>query len=318
MWAIQYHRYGDPSVLQRDEVCLPSLRPGEVLIETVSSGVSDIDLMYRSGRLRMHGVGFPKQPGFDVLGVIRDTRSVAVQPGRWVWSVLGLEPSRRRGTAVEYLRVDSSRIGLFPDGYAPEADIGALTLGALTALKSLRAARVVAGQRILVVGAAGAVGTAAIQLARFFDANVDAVAGPAGQDLCRHLGASGVFDHTTVSVDAVQASGAYDAIVVAAGRGKDWLGAARPGGRIVLTRADSWIKTIPSATRGRHRVLDIAAGHSAANLTWLAQRVAEGQLTPAIGKSYDIDDLARAHHEYGHGGTAGARLIRHNHQAGPN
>lgn len=238
MWAVQYRRYGDPSVLQRDEVPLPTLRPGEVLIETVSSGVSDIDLMYRSGRLRMHGVGFPKQPGFDVLGVVRDTRNAAVQPGRWVWSVLGLEPSRRRGTAVEYLRVDSRRIGLFPDGCTPQAEVGALPLGALTALKSLRSARVASGQRILVVGAAGAVGTAAIQLARFFDADVDAVAGPAGLDLCRGLGATRVFDHTTASVDTARRSGSYDAVVVAAGRGKDWLDAARSGGRVVLTRAD--------------------------------------------------------------------------------
>ncbi len=311
MWAVQYRRYGDPSVLQRDEVPLPTLRPGEVLIETVSSGVSDIDLMYRSGRLRMHGVGFPKQPGFDVLGVVRDTRNAAVQPGRWVWSVLGLEPSRRRGTAVEYLRVDSRRIGLFPDGCTPQAEVGALPLGALTALKSLRSARVASGQRILVVGAAGAVGTAAIQLARFFDADVDAVAGPAGLDLCRGLGATRVFDHTTASVDTARRSGSYDAVVVAAGRGKDWLDAARSGGRVVLTRADSWVATIPSAVRSSRCVLGVAAGHSAADLTWLAQRVAEGQLAPTIGKSYDIDDLARAHSEYGHGGTAGARLIRH-------
>ena len=73
MWATQYHRYGDPSVLQKDEVARPTLRRGEVLIETVSSGVSDIDLIYRSGRARAHGMGFPKQPGFDVLGIVRES-----------------------------------------------------------------------------------------------------------------------------------------------------------------------------------------------------------------------------------------------------
>lgn len=312
MWAIQYHRYGDPSVLQRDEVPMPALRRGEVLIETVSSGVSDIDLMYRSGRVRMHGMGFPKQPGFDVLGVIRETRHAAIEPGRWVWSVLGIEPTRRRGTAVEYLRVDPGRVGVFPDGYTPGAEVGALPLGALTALKGLRAAHVAAGQRVLVVGAAGAVGTAAIQLARLFDADVDAVAGTAGQDICHRLGATKVFDHTTASVDAVRRSGAYDAVVVAAGQGKDWLGASRPGGRVVLTRADGWLRTLPSAIRSSRRILAVAAGHSAADLTWLARRVADGQLTPAVGRTYGVDELARAHREYGHGGTAGARLIRHN------
>ena len=75
--------------------------------------------------------------------------------------------------------------------------------------------------------------------------------------------------------------------------------------------SDNWFRTLPSAIRNSRRVVAVAAGHSATDLTWLAQRVADGQLQPAVGRTYDIDDLARAHRDHGHGGTAGARLIMH-------
>ena len=111
MWAVQYHRYGGPSVLRRELVPRPVLRPGEVLLETVAGGVSLIDLLYRSGRVRLHGAGFPKQPGFDALGIVRESRVAGIRPGAWAWTVLGLEPARRRGTAVELLAVEADRLG---------------------------------------------------------------------------------------------------------------------------------------------------------------------------------------------------------------
>ena len=122
MWAIQYHRYGDPSVLETEEVAVRKPKPGEVMVETVSSGVSAIDLMYRSGKLRMHGVGFPKQTGFDVLGIVRESRVPGLEADRWVWAVLDVEPLRRRGTAVQYLTVGSERIGAFPKGFVPPTE----------------------------------------------------------------------------------------------------------------------------------------------------------------------------------------------------
>ncbi|MEZ5089786.1 MAG: hypothetical protein R2719_08685 [Micropruina sp.] len=120
MWAVQYHRYGGPSVLRRELVPRPVLRPGEVLLETVAGGVSLIDLLYRSGRVRLHGAGFPKQPGFDALGIVRESRVAGIRPGAWAWTVLGLEPARRRGTAVELLAVEADRLGVFPDGFVPD------------------------------------------------------------------------------------------------------------------------------------------------------------------------------------------------------
>lgn len=312
MWAMQYHRYGDPSVLRREEIPAPVLRDGEVLVETVSSGVSLVDLMYRSGEIRLHGVGFPKQPGFDALGRVTESRNPAVAAGAWVWTVLGLQPLRRRGTAVELLALDPAHLGVFPSGYTPDPATGCLPLGALTALKSLRdGAQVRSGERVLVVGAGGAVGTAAIQLAQGMGAGVDAVCGRLGLELCSSLGAQRTFDHADAGIRAVQDGHKYDVVLVAAGRGGDWLGAARPGGRVVFTRIDAWARTLPAARRARTRIRSVAAGHGAAELTSLAGQVAAGTLRPVVGAAYTVNDLARAHAEYGRHGTCGARLVTH-------
>lgn len=312
MWAMQYHAYGGPSVLRREEVPPPELKEGEVLVETVSSGISQIDLLYRSGTVRTHGVGFPKQPGFDALGRVRESRNPDLRVGAWVWTVLGLEPTRRRGTQVELLALDASRVAAFPPGFEPGLEVGSLPLGALTALVGLRTAgRLAANERVLVVGGAGAVGVAALQLVRYLGASADAVAGRAGLNVCADLGAERVVDHDAEESRVLGCSRAYDLVLVAAGRGADWLDAARPGGRTVVSRLDSWLVTLPHAVRRRARVRPFAAGHDAAALAWLARRVAEGTLRPVVGATYDVADLARAHAALGQGGTTGARLVVH-------
>lgn len=311
MWAMQYHMYGDPSVLRCEDVAPPMIRDGEVLVETISSGISQIDLLYRAGRVRTHGVGFPKQPGFDALGQVRESRNPDLPVGTWIWTVLGLEPTRRRGTQVELLALDPSRVAPFPAGFEPRPEVGSLALGALTALVGLRTASLRSGERALVVGGAGAVGIAAIQLARHLGAAVDAVSGSAGLDVCAGLGADLVVDHAHPSASAVAASGRYDVVFLAAGRGRDWLGAAGPGGRTVVSRLDSWLVTLPDALRRRAWTRGFAAGHDATDLAWLAGLVADGVLRPVVGRTFAVTDLAQAHATLGSGGTAGARLVLH-------
>ena len=125
------------------------------------------------------------------------------------------------------------------------------------------------GERLLIVGAGGAVGLAAIQLAVALGVETDAVCGARAIELCRGLGATRVFDHATPEAPLEpRRSGDYDAV-------------------------------------------RIAAGHKAAELTELAQLVAAGILRPVVDKTYAVTDLARAHEEFGKGGTAGSRLICH-------
>lgn len=321
MWAVVFHRYGGPGVLEMMEAPVPRLRPGEVLVRTASSGLSAVDLDYRSGAVRPHGLGFPKQTGFDALGQVVDSRSAHVPVGAWVWCVLGLEPLRRRGTAVEYLAIDDTRVGLFPQGWIPPEQLGSLPLGALTALCALRdAARAQPGQRILVVGAGGAVGTAALQLARMRGIEADAVAGASGLEVCAELSAQEVVDrHDSRGMERLR-RGPYDAVILAAGRAEDWIEAVRPAGRMALTRpAAAWPGLCCTSRVLRRRLVlrPVLAGHEADDLTRLASLAARGRLRPVVGRTYGIEDLVRAHAEYGRGGTSGARLIIHRRGAGP-
>lgn len=312
MWAVQYHRYGNPEVMRLEQTEAPTLRTGEVLLETISSGVSGIDALYRSGQLRLHGVGFPKQPGFDALGIIRESRIPGIEPGRWAWTVLGIEPFKTRGTAVQFLSLDAGRLGLFPPGFAPDVDAGALPLGALTAWRALtHSARPQPGDRLLIVGAGGPVGTSLIQLARYLGHEIDAVAGQAALTLCGSLGAEHALRHSTEQATELQSTQRYDKVFVAAGRAEDWLGAAKPGGQVIVIRGDVWLSAIPQALKMRRRLTPIAAGHDATALTRLAELHAADHLRPVVGRTYSLQDLPTAHAELSVGGTVGGRLVVH-------
>ncbi len=312
MWAIEYDRYGPPEVLELRERRAPALREGQVLVRTLASGLSRIDCLYREGAMRLHGVGFPKQTGFDALGQVVESRCPEISQGSWVSVVLGIEPLRRRGTAVELLAVERSRIGLFPEGFAPSADHAGLVLGSLTSLRALRdGLRVLPGHRVLIVGGGGAVGVAAIQLARLLGATADAVCGSAASETVLALGASKSFDHRSAE-DVNQAlSGSYDAVLVAAGDPVLWLSAARRGGRVAYVDADSGLRGAVKARGSGVSTSLITAGNGADDLSWLAAQMASGLLKPVVGQRYAITDIQRAHAELGTLPTCGARVIDH-------
>ena len=311
MWAVQYHRSGGPEVLRVEEIAAPSPRDGQVLVRTLASGVSRIDALYRRGRLP-HGPTFPKQTGFDAIGEVVKGRAGAIRPGDRVAVVLGLEPLRGRGTTVELLAVEPSRCGAFPAGYEPRVEDCALVLGGLTALRAVRdGLRLRRGERVLVVGAGGPVGLAAIQIARGAGAAVDAVAGSAALEECLRLGADEAYDYRGEEAAQLRASRRYDGMVVAAGRPSDWFTAVRRGGRAALTDGGAWPGSVVRAVRAGVQSIPIAAGHASGDLRWLSRRIAGGDLVPVVGRRYGVGEVGRAHAELGTGPTRGARIIDH-------
>ncbi|GAB3623608.1 hypothetical protein GCM10027418_16910 [Mariniluteicoccus endophyticus] len=144
---------------------------------------------------------------------------------------------------------------------------------------------------------------------------MDAVAGAAELETCAAMGASEVFDHRHDTRD-VAGSRRHDGVVVAAGAPADWCAAARPGARVALTDASTWPGSLPAARRAGVRTAAVAAGHDAADLTWLAHRIATRDVPGVVGRRYAPADLARAHAELGQGGTCGARTVDHLEQRG--
>lgn len=212
MRAIQIMRFGGPEVLEVREVEQPSPRPGEVLVAVQAASVNGHDTITRSGGLKIvSGRRFPIGVGLDFAGTVAGLGTGAddFTVGDLVWGMI--DPRRRHstGSAAQFVVVPQRRMAPAPaalsaTGAASLVVAGATALTALDDVLDLRA-----GQRLLVRGAAGGVGSAAVQLGRARGAHVTALAGARHGDLLRELGAAEVLDRSSTDLRTI---GPFDAV----------------------------------------------------------------------------------------------------------
>lgn len=320
MTAAAYRRYGGPEVLQPEQLPVPSPRQGEVLVRVAAVAASAADAALRSAqpfaaRLAA-GLLRPRNPvlGSEVAGIV-----VALGPG--VTSVaVGARVVGATGAGMggyaEYVCLEAAGTAVVPDGIDLPDAVG-VTEGGLTALPFLRdQARVVPGQRVLVNGASGCVGTSAVQLAVHLGAAVVGVCSGPNADLVRSLGAVEVIDYTTT--DFTAAREAYDVVfdTVATSSFRRTRRALRPGG-VYLTTAPSPVAAVQSlvtrSTARRHVRLGFTGLRSQAEkvadmalLLGLAER---GIVRPVVDRRYPLSDAATAHQYVGSGHKRGTVLL---------
>jgi NADPH:quinone reductase-like Zn-dependent oxidoreductase len=232
MKAIRIHRLGGPEALVYEDVPIPTLRPGDALVRVHAAGISPAEFTWRiyetpDGRSRL-----PKIPSHEVSGVVAavapDVRGVGLGE-----AVYGLADSSRDGGAAEYVAVRSTDLAPKPRSL-DHAAAATVPLSALTAWQALfDHARLTPGQRVLVHGAAGGVGSFAVQLARWRGAHVIGTASARNVDFVRTLGADEVIDYGATPFEAV----VRDADVVLDSIGgaiteRSW-SVLRPGGLLV-------------------------------------------------------------------------------------
>ena len=188
MKAIVYDHYGAADVLRLTEVSEPEVRPGGVLVRVRRAALNPKDALFRKGKFRLlSGTRFPKRSGLDLAGVVVTSRSPAFLAGQRVFGFLG-EWTALRGTLAELVACRDNELALTPSGVEDEA-AAAIALVAVTALQALRdVAALTPGQRVLVNGASGGVGTVALQIARLLGAEVHSVSSAANRALCEELG----------------------------------------------------------------------------------------------------------------------------------
>jgi NADPH:quinone reductase-like Zn-dependent oxidoreductase len=220
MRAVVHDRYGPPSVLRIAEVEQPTPAPDEVLVRVHATTVNRTDCGFREPRpafVRLFsGLLRPRR---RVLGT--EFAGIVEQVGSSVGSftvgdrVFGVNAGRF-GAWAEYLCVGQDR----PVARMPEAmsfaEAAAVCDGAILAMSCLRPARLHKGDRLLVYGASGSIGSAAVQLAKAAGVEVTAVCGPSAVDTLRRLGADDVLDYT--KEDFAAAEGRYDAVFDAVGK----------------------------------------------------------------------------------------------------
>ena len=316
MRAIVYERYGGPEVLILREIEKPAPRAHDILIRVRATTVTAGDCRARSLRVpRGFGLvarfifGFtrPRQPilGSELAG---DIEAVGAAVTRWkVSDAVFAFPGAGLGGYADYkCMAEDGLVARKPPSLDYE-ESAALSFGGTTALHFLRQARIQSGQRVLVNGAAGGVGTAAVQLARHFGAEVTAVCGPNNLDLVRSLGASRAIDYTRE--DFAHSGETWDVIFDTAGTApySRCRAALTPTGRLVLVQATAgqmlgmpWIMATT-----RHRVLGGVPRVAADDLRFLAALVDAGAYKPPIDRRYPIAQIVEAHRHVDEGHKRG-------------
>jgi len=303
MKAAVYHRYGPPAVVRIEDVPTPVPTTNEVLVRVRAATVSAGDARLRSARvpsgfgllMRLaFGITGPRKPilGWDFAGeVVALGSSVSrVAAGDRVFGM-------RMGSHAEYIAVPLGNLAAMPPSLTFEVAT-ALVFGGMTSLVYLRdKAKIQPGERVLINGASGAVGTAAVQLATHFGAVVTGVCSAPNMELVRSLGAARVIDYT--KEDFTQTGETYDAIVDAVGncsfgRCERTLS---PSGRLLLVVAS--LGPVIGATlrpsRGGRQVLTAIGSTRAEDLRFLGTLAEAGALKPVIDRTYPFERIADAH-----------------------
>jgi NADPH:quinone reductase-like Zn-dependent oxidoreductase len=304
--AIVQHRYGGPEVLHLEEVDVPTIPDDRVLVRVRAASVNAVDWHMMRGKPVLARVGegwrTPKQRirGVDLAGVVEAVGSAVTRfkPGDHVFG-------SGTGTFAELARANESNLAPKPADLSFE-EAAAVSVAGQTALQGLRdKGGLQHGQRVLIDGAGGGVGTFAVQIARALGAEVTAVTRTANVELVRSLGATRALDHARddLALDTER----YDVVFDVGGFRtlRELARSVEPGGVVVLcgagANAAGWIGPLPRlvAPRLRPRIGDArVVGYFAtlqlADILELTRLLESGQVRPVIDRTYSLEDAAEA------------------------
>lgn len=308
MKAIVYDRYGPPSSVELREVERPTPGDDEVLIKVCAASVNPLDWYFLTGRPYIARVAFglrgPKQttPGADVAGVVAavgaNVRSFAA--GDEVWGGC-------RGAFAEYVVASERSLVPKPPGVTFEHAAAANVAG-LTALQALRdVADVQPGQRLLINGASGGVGTFAVQLAKHLGANVTGVCSTRNVEMVRSIGADEVIDYSTSDFTEPDAGAEpFDVVLDNVGnrrlreirqvmtRNGVYVSVGAPKGGKVFGPVKRLVAMGFTNPFVKHRLASFTAKVLLADLQTMNELLADGTVTPVIDQTYPLADAAAA------------------------
>ena len=271
MRAAQFTSYNGPQALHLGDITTPNITPRQVLVRVAGSSVNQMDVMEQEGKMKLFtGRSFP-------IGT-----SLA---------------------AADYIAVSPHCLSPAPTTIPP-VEAAALPLAGLAALKGFAGLK--AGEKVLVIGGNGGVGSTAIQVALALGAEVDAVTG-AEEGVAKHVGAGQTFNYHITPPSAIP--GRYSFILDTAGINLlPYRALLAPGGRFT-TVAPAVMDVLRSLVTRGPRIRIVSAGANPTGLAWLAQKVDSGEIRPVIGDIYPAEQIRDAYHAYTAAESAHGKLV---------
>ncbi|RYU82902.1 NAD(P)-dependent alcohol dehydrogenase [Hymenobacter persicinus] len=310
MNAIFFTQYGSADVLQYGTLPTPTPRPDQILVRVRASSVNPIDWKIRSGAMKLiTGSDFPKVPGRDVAGEVAAVGAnvTRCKAGDRVYGMAaGIQ-----GANAEYALLDESAFAFIPEASSFE-QAAAIPLGALTALQALHHhGQLLSGDRVLINGASGGVGSFAVQMAKALGAGeVTGVCGPDNAELVSSLGADRILNHH--EHDFTRDLSRYDLVFDAVAK-SSYL-AARPAlrrnGRYVSTAPEpkaAVTGAVAAAFSDKKQSVFLAANRGT-DLALITAWLGAGTLRPIIDRVFPLAETAAAH-RYSESGKAAGKIV---------
>jgi NADPH:quinone reductase-like Zn-dependent oxidoreductase len=311
MRALRYDRYGGPEVLQVVDIAEPVPKAGEVKVRVHAASLNPVDWKIRAGHVRFLPMfrSPPRTLGCDFAGEIVGVGGgpISHYAGERVFGALF--PFGRDGTLAEYVVAGPGRLATIPDSVSYEQAAALPTAGGTAHQALADEARLVAGQRVLITGAAGGVGHFAVQIAKHIGAHVVAVCSAGNVEFVRGLGADEMIDYARE--DFTRRNDRFDVVFDAACASS--FSAARP----VLTDGGVYLNTgghgaaVASTLLGacvarftsRQRAVAVTLRSGTARWTQIAELADKGVLRAHVERAIALEEVAEAQRamETGHG-----------------
>jgi len=324
MKAIVNTKYGSPDVLELKEIEKPTPKENEVLIKVRAASLNALDWHLMRGkplavRLMIGGLFKPKitQPGRDAAGVVEAVGSSVTQfkPGDEVFGACS-------GAFAEYVCATEDRLAPKPANISFE-DAAAVPVAAITALQALRdKGQIQRGQKVLVDGAGGGVGTFTVQIAKSFGAEVTAVCSTRNVDTARSIGADYVIDYTredftqsTQRYDLIIGANAYHSIFDyrrALNRDGIYVGAGGGGQSLTVMLIGMLLQSLLSLI-GSKKMYGFMAKIIKKDLVFLKELLESGKVVPVIDRRYPLSKVADAIRYLEEGHALGKVIITFEH-----
>ncbi len=298
MRAVVYDRYGAPDVLRLEDVERPVPKDDEVLVKIHATTVNRSDCGLRSAEYFITrfftGLLRPKWNilGSELAGEVEAVGAAVSEfaVGDHVFGTSGV----RCGAHAEFICMrESARIAHKPTGMSFE-EAAAVCDGAIWALMGLRPAGLRKGQRILIYGASGSIGTAGVQLAKYFEADVTAVCNTKNLELVRSLGADRVIDYT--QEDFTKNGETYDVIFDAVGKHsfRRCRGSLKRGGSFLATGGVLNLLALLTSRIGDKKVLLLLPRATKKDVIFLKELIEAGKYRAVIDRCYPLEDVVEA------------------------